>query len=139
MFAALVPYLIPHKHSARDNDSPAPNRKPRRADDGLVAGDSSDEEEEVHYLSPMEESEDEEPMTMHDVYSSYHDECEEQASPMMMVDQELVWPARFNLLAELPLELLFHVLQYLSPRHLLSLRLVLLHSPCHRVSSSSCC
>ncbi len=122
MLAALVPFILPHKHSVHDNDSPVPNRKrsaPLEAQDDL-AGDSSSDEE-GHYLSPMEESEDEaESLSMHDVYSDHEEE--EESSCMMLED--LHSHRRFNLLAELPTEILFHVLQYLSPRHLLSLRLV---------------
>jgi hypothetical protein len=123
MLAALVPFILPHKHSVHDNDSPVPNRKrsaPVEAQDDL-AGDSSSDEE-GHYLSPMEESEDEaESLSMHDVYSD-HEEEEEESSCMML--EYLHSHPRFNLLTELPTEILFHVLQYLSPRHLLSLRLV---------------
>lgn len=130
MLAALVPFILPHKHSVHDNDSPVPNRKrsaPLESQDDL-AGDSSSDEE-GHYLSPMEESEDEaESLSMHDVYSDHEEE--EESSCMMLED--LHSHRRFNLLAELPTEILFHVLQYLSPRHLLSLRLAnrWLHQVC---------
>jgi hypothetical protein len=122
MLAALVPFILPHKHSVHDNDSPVPNRKRSAPLESQVdlAGDSSSDEE-GHYLSPMEESEDEaESLSMHDVYSDHEEE--EESSCMMLED--LYSHRRFNLLAELPTEILFHVLQYLSPRHLLSLRLV---------------